>query len=75
MKNKVPINIHLINAQIFIVQCSKLSTKKSLKEEERLKLDIEETNSLYQLADEKDRKMISNYTYQIRKPRDFYIQF
>lgn len=38
-------------------------------------MDIEETNSLYQLADEKDRKMISNYTYQIRKPRDFYIQF
>lgn len=73
MKNKVPINIHLINAQIFIVQCSKLSTKKSLKEEERLKLDIEETNSLYQLTG--DRKIISNYTYQIRKPRDFYIQF
>lgn len=56
-KNKVPINIHLINAQIFIVQYTKLPSKllgstKALKEIEGLKLGLEETHSLKQLIDE-----------------------
>lgn len=56
-KNKVLINIHLINAQIFIVQCTKLpgkllGSRKALKEIEGLKLGLEETRSLKQLTDE-----------------------
>ena len=58
MKNKVPINIHLINAQIrFIVQCTKplgklLGSPKALKEMEGLNLGCEETSSLKHLTDE-----------------------
>ena len=56
-ENKVLIIIHLINAHIFIVQCTKLPGKllgstKTFKEIKGLKLGLEETRSLKQLTDE-----------------------
>lgn len=59
-KKKVLINTHLINAYIFIIQYTKLSTQNKTKQtqktlkEERLKLDIEETSFINHLTDEKD---------------------
>lgn len=55
-KNKVPINIHLINAVIVIVQQTKLYTSllgpKKAWIEEGLKLGIEGVSSLNRLTDE-----------------------